>query len=104
MEGTIPDGLWFPYMSHNNSEYFTVDSRESKNDGHLMKMKEDAALTRTTNIPDGESNKLFTLDILSRTLRGSTPLLTGGPRLGLLVVRSSHPVWMLPGWAQSMNR
>ena len=36
-------------------------------------MPEDTARTRTTNLSDGRSNDLFTLDAESRTLRASTP-------------------------------
>ena len=39
----------------------------------VQNMPEDTARTRTTNLSDGGSNNLFTLDAERRTLRTSTP-------------------------------
>ena len=96
MKLTIPDDLWFTYISHNNSVYFMVTPQESKNKQHFMKMMEDAALT---HIPDGGSNELFTLDTEGRTQRASTPLLTGGPLLGFSTYGAVHqlPCVSTPG-------
>ena len=58
--------------------------------GTLNKDEEDAALTCPTDIPDGGSKELFTLDAEGRTLRASTPLLTGGPLLGFSTYGAVH--------------
>ena len=81
-KGTIHDSLWFKYTTHDNCVYFMVTPKESKNKGHLITMMEDVALTCPTDIRDGGSNELFNLDAEGRTLRASTPLLTGGSHLG----------------------
>ena len=39
----------------------------------VRNMPEDTARTRTSNLSDGWSNDLFTLDAEGRTLRASTP-------------------------------